>query len=515
MHRIGSNIRGRSALGLAALGLTVALAVSVPETSSAFGTVRIASGLNRPIFATGVEYPGNGDLLYIVEQRGVVKVMVNESLQGASFLDIDSLIPNISGNDERGLLGFALHPDFVNNGEFFVHYSNSASNTVIARYTLDSGNPLDADESSAEIIYTENQPFSNHNGGSIEFSPIDGYLYIGLGDGGSGGDPGNRAQNGSVNLGKILRIDVDGSSPYEIPASNPFVGSGDGFNDEIWTWGWRNPWRFSFDRLTGDMYVADVGQNAWEEVDFEAAGDAGGKNYGWRRMEGLHCFIPNNNCNDGSLTLPILEYPHNSGGGFSISGGYVYRGNAIPSLYGEYFYADFVIPNIWSLTHDGNGGSVVITDRESQLSPSTDGHTVNQIASFGEDANGELLIVDRGGATSGQLFKLIPETADTAQNEIEPLGGLTLALGSQNPFSSDYPIQFQVVLEREAALTVDVLDTNGRKIRTIATGTEAAGVYTYSWDGKADDGQTSPSGVYFLRAVSENQRSTKKVGFLQ
>ncbi|MHC4414980.1 MAG: PQQ-dependent sugar dehydrogenase [Planctomycetota bacterium] len=381
-------------------------------------TVRVASGLNRPILATHA--PGDESRLFIVEQRGVIKILdlTTNTVLPVPFLDIDALVPNISGNDERGLLGLAFHPDYQNNGFFYVNYTNLASDTVIRRYTV-SGDPDVADPTSAFTLLTIDQPFSNHNGGWLDFGP-DGFLYIATGDGGSACDPGQRAQDITNQLlGKMLRIDVDGGSPYAIPPGNPFVGiAGD---DEIWAYGLRNPWRASFDRETGDLYIADVGQDAWEEVDFQPANGSedpkspdyqGGKNYGWDCMEGNGCSTDSDcstsacTCFSNDLTDPIHVYPHPQG--FSITGGNVYRGCAIPSLDGTYFFADFVITRIWSFkVVDGN--VTEFADRTAELTPSADGFFISTISSFGEDARGEIYIVDRSGTSSGEIFKIIPE----------------------------------------------------------------------------------------------------------
>ena len=250
------------------------------------------------------------------------------------FLYIESIVSSIG---ERGLLSVAFHPNYKNNGNFYVNYTNTIGDTVVARYSV-SADPNVADRDSSIILLTIPQPFSNHNGGGLQFGPDD-YLYIGMGDGGSAGDPQNNAQNKGSLLGKILRIDVDSSFPYAIPSGNPFVGNPLA-RDEIWALGLRNPWRFSFDRLTGDLFIADVGQGSWEELNFQLVKSSGGENYGWRMMEGSQCFNPPANCNDGTLTLPILEYDHTLG--CSITGGFRYRGNSNPQLYGIYIYGDFI-----------------------------------------------------------------------------------------------------------------------------------------------------------------------------
>ncbi len=364
-------------------------------------TIRVASELNRPVFATAA--PGDSSRLFIMEQRGVIKILEldTNTVLGTPFLDIDSLVLGPTDRfDERGLLGLAFHPDWANNGFFFVNYVSNSRFTTIARYKISDGDPNVADPASAEIVLQFFQPFSNHNGGWIDFGPNDGHLYIATGDGGSGNDPGNRAQDITDQfLGKLLRINVD-SLPYTIPADNPFVGkTGD---DEIWAYGLRNPWRSCFDRETGDLYIADVGQNAREEIDFQPADSTGGENYGWRCMEGNRCTgLSGCECFSEDLVDPIHEYFH--GTGFSVTGGYVYRGAAIPDLRGVYFFADYETDRIWSFRFV-LGQVTEFTERTAELANE---FFINDIASFGEDDAGEMYIVDRGGTTTGQIFKII------------------------------------------------------------------------------------------------------------
>ena len=381
-------------------------------------TDRVASGLDRPVFAT---HAGDEERLFIVEQTGAIKILNldTETVNGTPFLDIDPLVAFSSGNDERGLLGLAFHPSYPDVPYFYVYYSNNSSDTVVARYQV-SANP-DVAMATGTTLQIIDQPFTNHNGGWIDFSPVNGYLYIATGDGGSGGDPGNRAQDiTNQPLGKMLRKDVGlNGLGYSNPPSNPFVGvTGD---DDIWAYGLRNPWRCAFDKRTGDIYMADVGQNAWEEINRERAQSTGGVNYGWRCREGAHNFNFGGNCANETLIDPIWEYSQGVSNGFSITGGYVYRGCDIPDLQGTYFYADFIIQNIWTFKFRGSVQD--FTERTSELSPSIDGQTVNQISSFGEDARGEMYICDRGGATSGQVFKIIPATP-RAQGDVD-LDGLT------------------------------------------------------------------------------------------
>src|SRR5438105_11358868 len=284
---------------------------------------RIASGLNLPL---DIVHAGDSRL-FIVLQRGQIVICAGTQVLPTPFLDIRSLV---SCCDERGLLGLAFHPRYAENGFFFVYYTMPNGDIAVARYHV-STNPDQADPSSSTIVLTiSHSEFPNHNGGNLVFGP-DGYLYLGPGDGGSGGDPHNHAQDRTQLLGKLLRIDVS-TLPYRIPPSNPFANNASGFRQEIWAYGLRNPWRFTFDRTTGDLFIADVGQDSWEEVDVQPRTSIGGENYGWRRMEATHCYNPSTNCQDASLVMPILEYSH-AGGACSITGGYRYHGAKYPNLH--------------------------------------------------------------------------------------------------------------------------------------------------------------------------------------
>ncbi len=404
---------------------------------------RIATGLAFPTMVTHA--PGDAARLFIVEKKGVIKILnlASETVNATPFLNIDPIVVGGSStNDEQGLLGLTFHPDYANNGYFFVYYTatSGGGDTVVARYKV-SADPNIADGTSGVTIITFDQPQANHNGGWIDFGP-DGMLYIATGDGGNANDmgtghsePTGNAQDLTSNrLGKILRLDVTGAdgipgtaddddfaatnANYHIPGDNPFVGiAGD---DEIWAYGVRNPWRCAFDRLTGELYIGDVGQNAIEEISYQPAneigsmpGDAGymgGRNYGWRCKEGNSCTgFTGCTCSDASLIAPIHTYNHPGGGSRSVTGGTVYRGCAIPSLQGTYFFAEYVVGTIWSFSYNGSSISNFAV-RTAELSPSIDGFTANQIVNFGEDANGEIYMVDHGGAASGQIFKIIPAT---------------------------------------------------------------------------------------------------------
>ncbi len=371
--------------------------------ATALTTVEVGSGFVDPIFVTSP--PGDTARIFVVEQGGRIKIVENGSTLATPFLDIGSII---SSGGERGLLGLAFHPQYSENGYFFINYTDTNGDSHIARCKV-SSNPDIADQDSLTTILFVDQPFSNHNAGMLAFSPNDGYLYIGFGDGGDAGDPGNRAQDSTLLLGKMLRIDVTGTDTYTIPPDNPFAGSAT-VENEIWALGLRNPWRYSFDRETGDLYIADVGQSSWEEIDFQPAGDPGGNNYGWRLMEGTHCYNPPTNCDPGGLTNPIYEYDHSPE--CSITGGYVYRGCAIPDLQGTYFFADYCSDNIWSFRYDG-ANLTEFTNRTAELAPNGSG-SFQGIASFGEDAFGELYIADRG---LDAVYKIVPvDTIDCNSN---------------------------------------------------------------------------------------------------
>ena len=345
----------------------------------------LVSGLSSPVHIT---HAGDGSgRLFVVEQVGRIRIVKNGVLQATPFLDITD---RVSCCGERGLLSVAFPPGYAQKGHFYVNHTDSAGNTVIARYRL-TANPDVADPNSEQAVLSVIQPYSNHNGGQLAFGPKDGYLYIGMGDGGSGGDPENRAQNPAELLGKMLRIDVETGNPatYTVPATNPFLGT-PAYRGEIWALGLRNPWRFGFDRLTGDLYIGDVGQNQYEEVDFQPASSAGGENYGWRLMEGFHCYSPAN-CQTTGLTLPVVEYDH--GQGCSITGGVVYRGAQYGRMRGLYFYADYCYGKIWGLRHAGNvWQSPMLYD-----APFT-------IATFGEDEAGESYVADHSG---GVVYRMI------------------------------------------------------------------------------------------------------------
>jgi glucose/arabinose dehydrogenase len=339
-------------------------------------------GLRGPV---GLTHAGDGSgRLFVVEKAGTIRVIRNGTVLNGTFLDIRDRVR--SEGYEQGLLGLAFHPQFAQNGHFYVNYTDRSGHTMVVRFTARPGSDT-AETNSAQTVLRIEQPAANHNGGHLLFGP-DGYLYIGMGDGGGGGDQFGTAQNPSALLGKMLRIDVgrtDGGRNYAIPADNPFAGRS-GWRPEIWAYGLRNPWRYSFDRATGDLYIADVGQNRYEEVNFQPAG-VGGQNYGWPRMEASHCFRPATGCDTSGLTMPIGEYGRS--GGISITGGHVYRGAAQSLLRGAYVFGDFGSGIVWTLHRDPAGNWV-----QTQMVD-----TNAQISSFGEDEAGELYVASLGDGT--------------------------------------------------------------------------------------------------------------------
>jgi len=345
-------------------------------------------GLNQPTVVTNDGVDANQ--LYIVDKGGKILIEQNGTLSNTPFLDITSRVG--SDGSEQGLLGLVFHPDYKDNGYFFVDYTNRNGNTVIARFTANTDR-TNADPSTFKQILTVNQPFANHNGGQLAFGP-DGMLYIGMGDGGSQGDPNRNGQNTNVLLAKILRIDIDHGDPYAIPPDNPFA-DGTGGKPEVWDFGFRNPWRFSFDRQTHDLYVGDVGQAKWEEVDFIATGTKGGLNFGWNIMEGAHCYSPATNCNQNGLVLPVTETAHPAN--CAIIGGYVYRGAQYPTINGAYFFTDYCSGTVWAMTRDASGAW---TTTQVIASPSS----YAGYSSFGEDLAGELYITD---LANGAVYHLV------------------------------------------------------------------------------------------------------------
>ena len=378
-----SGLAAACAGALCVAGLTASASAGVPLTRT------LVASASSPVYVTHA--PGDTERVFVVERAGRLRIIENDSILTTPFLNITSDVDTFF---EGGLLGLAFHPDYDTNGFFYVNYTRdgppgSSLTTVIERFTVSAADANLADVSSRQVVLEVNQPAGNHNAGWLGFSPVDGFLYIPLGDGGNSGT----SQNTLNLLGKVLRIDVNGddfpgsaTQNYAIPADNPFTGNA-GIRDEVWSIGLRNPYRSAFDRETGDLYIADVGAGSWEEIDVEEPGP-GGLNYGWPCMEGFACgFGGSCTCNDPSLTLPIQVYSH--GVGCSVTGGSVYRGCAVPDLDGTYFYADFCTDRVWSLRYV-DGEATEVTDRTSELS-------INSPSGFGEDANGEVYMCSLNG----------------------------------------------------------------------------------------------------------------------
>jgi glucose/arabinose dehydrogenase len=360
-------------------------APTIPDPATATWRL-LTDKLNDPV---GVTNTGDGSgRLFILEQDGLIRIFQNGALLATPFLDLRDRV--LSGG-ERGLLGLAFHPQYAQNGYFYVNYTNLQGNTIIARFQVSSGDPNRADPSSEKRLIFVQQPYPNHNGGEVAFGP-DGYLYLGLGDGGSQGDPNDHGQSLNTLLGKILRIDVDHGDPYAIPPDNPFQGKG---KAEIWAYGLRNPWRFSFDRATGDLYIGDVGQDLWEEIDYLPAGSPGGTNFGWNYMEGFHTYRNRTPPQNLQLTPPVAEYSHQFG--CAVTGGYVYRGQELPDWQGVYLFGDYCSGNVWGLLRSPDGSW-----QQEMLY-----QNVGRISSFGEDEAGEIYLTDLGG----NLFQLVRNDA--------------------------------------------------------------------------------------------------------
>jgi glucose/arabinose dehydrogenase len=404
-----------------AMGAACILLAGEVAAQTNFKTIRVANGVSGVLYVTHA--PGDFKRAFIVLQgsAGSASVRILDLATNTLLATPYITITGLATGGERGLLGFAFHPDYDTNGFVYASFTNAAGHSEVVRYTRDPADPNRALPTTAFKIINQNQPFSNHNGGWIGFGP-DGFLYFALGDGGSANDPQGNGQNINTLLGKMLRLDIDKDDfpapelNYGIPAFNPFAAATPG-RDEIWAYGLRNHWRNSFDRMTGDLWIGDVGQGSWEEINFQKANDPGavpgdpayqgGKNYGWRCMEGKACTgLSGCTCNATTLTLPVWDYSSASNH-CSVTGGYVYRGCAIPELQGHYLFADYCSAMIWSVKYSGSGPITPsqIVDRTAQLAPGG-GLSIASITSFGEDAYGEIYICDQGG----EVFKIVPVT---------------------------------------------------------------------------------------------------------
>jgi glucose/arabinose dehydrogenase len=430
---------------------------------------------SSPVFLT---HAGDGsNRNFVVEQAGIIKVFPNSSNASLAkeFLDITD---RVSYGGEKGLLGLAFHPDYETNGYFYVNYTNATS-TVISRFQVTS-NPDSADKNSEFQLLTFTQPYSNHNGGWIGFGPNDGYLYIATGDGGSGGDPQNYAQRINTLLGKILCIDVNGGTPYAIPPTNPFFDSTNvNVKKEIYAWGLRNPWRCSFDLVTGWLWAGDVGQGSWEEIDLIE----NGKNYGWRCYEGNHPYNTSG-CNYPEYVYPVWEYPHNPE--CSITGGYVYRGPGVPELQGKYIYGDYCSNKIWSLEYDG------ITPPTNQYLLTATG----SLTSFGVDQQNELYLT----SFNGYIYRFTP-TVTSVDNEAN-LSDYRLEQNYPNPFNPSTVIRYN--LPEDSDVTIKVYDSIGKEIDTFIIGSQQKGFYQKTWSA-----EKYSSGVYLVKMNAKSLSSDK------
>jgi len=508
-----------SLLFMMILGIGLTLTAGDLAAQTPLTTERVASGLMRPLHVTAP--PKDLDRIFVVEQTGLIKIIEAGAVLPTPFIDLSGKASQ-SGN-ERGLLGLAFHPDYANNGYFYVNYTRASDHaTVVERYTVSAGNPDIADPASGTIVLGPiSQPYPNHNGGNIAFG-LDGKLYIGMGDGGSGGDPECRAQHGDTLLGKMLRINDDGS----IPADNPFVGN-PSVLDEVWAIGLRNPWRFSFDSLTGDLYIGDVGQSAIEEIDYQPGTSTGGENYGWKVMEGSSCFSTQNcnpevpPCNDPRLLLPIYEYTHSSGR-CSVTAGFVYRGCAIPDLQGTYFFADYCTSEVFSFRYDGQTLSE-FQDRTAELAPSSG--SINLISSFGTDADGEIYIVSQGfGSNGGEIYKIVADLpsafedlgfAKSGTGGVEPLlevcgtmgTGGTAKLRLRNALPSAKTAVVISLSENPSPLFGGILVPSQPAFKTFIAFTDADGIFE-----KPFNGGRGPRDV-FVQVLVEDSGATQGVAF--
>src|SRR5437773_86849 len=358
-----------------------------PPPPAGSPTLQLVDSFASPVYLTAP--PGDTARLFVVEQGGRIKVVHHDTTRARPFLD---LAGKISSGGERGLLSMAFHPLYATNGRFYVYFTNPSGNIRIVRYNV-SSDPDSADPATADtVLQVAHSQYANHNGGQLQFGP-DGMLYAGLGDGGSGGDPNHNGQNRHALLGKLLRLDVDGASGYAIPPDNPFASDTSGA-PEVWAWGLRNPWRFSFDTNNGDLYIGDMGQDTWEEVDVAAALTGGGRgtNFGWNNMEGFHCYPPDPNdaCNRTGFASPVVEYTH-ANGACSITGGYVYRGSKVSLLKGYYLLADYCAGFERAFKFLGGSNISAPLNLTTAISPGS------EVSSFGQDARGELYMMTLGG----------------------------------------------------------------------------------------------------------------------
>lgn len=433
------------------------------------------------IFATGLENPvaiahAGDSRLFVVNQKGTIQVVDSEgNVKPEPFLDLGQ---KVTYGGERGLLGLAFHPDYSANGYFYVNYVGQGNRTNIARFKVSATDADKADPESEVTLMNILQPFNNHNGGQLHFGP-DGFLYIGLGDGGSTGDPDNRARNPLERLGKILRIDVNQGEPYGIPPSNPFYNSLITL-EEIWASGLRNPWRFSFDRLTGDLWIADVGQDKVEEINFQPASSPGGEDYGWRCYEGNEAFNPAGCDTETSFTFPIFTYPH-GGDECSIIGGYVYRGSASSPYYGHYFFTDFCSDRIWTLHKEG----------ERWVEEDFGHFPGNNFSTFGEDVNGQLYVA---GMETSTIYRVV--NISTGKEDYNTLKDVKII---QVPFSG----KIRIEAAQSAVQKLHILMTDLRGVQVYRGSMQESG---FEFDPGA-----LPAGAYIVTLTGGGKKMAQKL----
>ena len=441
-------------------GWFVALAAGQPavELERAFPSLEFSS----PV---GLQSAHDGtNRIFIVEQDGVIKVFHNNDTVTTVRIFLD-FRDSVTSGGETGLLGLAFHPQYETNGYFYINYTRQTDSlrTVVSRFSVSTSDPDSADPTSQQVLLRVTQPYSNHNGGDLAFGP-DGFLYVALGDGGAGGDPQNNAQNRSVLLGKILRVNVDtsgGELPYGIPPDNPFAGNASGWREEIFAYGLRNPWRFSFDPVTGFLWCGDVGQGAREEIDLIANGN----NYGWHIMEGMLCYSPSSGCDMTGLTLPVWDYDRASGG--SITGGYVYRGQRLPDLVGYYVYGDFVSGRIWALEYGGPG---------SVTNVALDTTGAYSLSAFGIDEAGDLFCCTLGGEIF--RFKSRAPLTNIGRSRLNT-SSFGIFQNFPNPFNSSTAIGYDLPFNGRVNLTI--FDPLGREIDVIVDEEQSSGRHGIHW----------------------------------
>ena len=450
---------------------------------------------------TDIQHAGDGSgRLFVSQLSGLIYLFPADSLatEASVFLDIEDRVVAV---ENLGLLGFSFDPDYASNGYFYVKYSQADGDTfcnVIARFSVSASDPDSADPASEVRLLKIPQATVMHGGGSIAFGPHDGLLYITTGDGGPFRDPSNNAQRLDRLLGKVLRIDVQDTSAgrnYAIPPGNPFAGNSDGYHEEIFAYGFRNPWRLSIDPITKRIWVGDVGASTYEEIDTVASGG----NYGWKIMEGAHCLLPDTSCDTTGLALPVWEYAHPGSNG-SVTGGYVYRGSLLSGLQGQYIYGDFNTGRIWALDVSTPGMPVNTLLLDANV----------LITSFGVDDDGELYLCSAGN--NDKFYRILPEVTGIDPNAHPAARSFTLDKNYPNPFNPITVISFTIgtgQLSTVSDVELSVYDLQGRRVRTLFKGHPSAGEHSLTWNGRTDAGRPAGSGIYFYRLRSGGQQQTR------